>query len=122
MKNIQSFFEPFGIVSKSKMLMLVFIQIILVLGLWQWLGGGLIPSPGKIGMRILEIIKSGNFWDNFILVCNNKEGLANLLKVSPDKVASWPLLIKQNLEKAKKEKNPESKETTHIIDTGMQET
>jgi ABC-type nitrate/sulfonate/bicarbonate transport system permease component len=66
MKNVKSFFEPFGIVSKSKMLLLVFIQIALVLGLWQWLGGGLIPSPGKIGLRILEIIKSGSFWDNFM--------------------------------------------------------
>ncbi len=67
MKNVQSFFEPFGIVSKSKMMLLVFIQIAFVLALWQWLGGGLIPSPGKIGLRILEIIKSGNFWDNFLM-------------------------------------------------------
>jgi ABC-type nitrate/sulfonate/bicarbonate transport system permease component len=67
MEKIKSFFEPFGIVSKSKMMLLVFIQIALVLGLWQWLGGGLIPSPGKIGLRILEIIKSGNFWDNFLM-------------------------------------------------------
>jgi NitT/TauT family transport system permease protein len=67
MKNVKSFFEPFGIVSKSKMMLLVFIQIAFVLGLWQWLGGGLIPSPGKIGLRILEIIKSGNFWDNFMM-------------------------------------------------------
>jgi len=62
-----------------------------------------------------------DFWDNFILVCNNKEGLAALLKISPDKIALWPLLIKQNLEKAKSEKNPEAKEKTHILDTGIQE-
>ncbi|MBC7888221.1 MAG: ABC transporter permease subunit [Ferruginibacter sp.] len=67
MKNLKSFFEPFGIVSKSKMMLLVFMQIVFVLGVWQWLGGGLIPSPGKIGLRILEIIKSGSFWDNFMM-------------------------------------------------------
>ncbi len=67
MKNVKSFFEPFGVVSKSKMMLLVFIQIAFVLALWQWLGGGLIPSPGKISLRILEIIKSGDFWDNFLM-------------------------------------------------------
>ncbi|MEO6229396.1 MAG: ABC transporter permease subunit [Ferruginibacter sp.] len=67
MKQIKSFFEPFGIVSKSKMLILVFAQIVLVLTVWQWMGGGLIPSPGKIGLRIMEIVKSGDFWDNFFM-------------------------------------------------------
>jgi ABC-type nitrate/sulfonate/bicarbonate transport system permease component len=66
MNKVKSFFEPFGKVSKSSMLLLVLVQVILALLIWQINGGGLIPSPGKIGVRILEIIKSGSFWDNFM--------------------------------------------------------
>jgi ABC-type nitrate/sulfonate/bicarbonate transport system permease component len=65
MKQLKTFFEPFGSISKSSMLALVFVQIILVLGLWQLLGGGLIPAPSKILGKVLEIIKTGSFWDNF---------------------------------------------------------
>ncbi|NIQ15604.1 MAG: hypothetical protein GTO02_14765 [Candidatus Dadabacteria bacterium] len=59
-----------------------------------------------------------DFWDNFILVCNNNEGLAALLNVDSEKIASWPAIVQEHLEKAKSEKNPESKEKTHILDTG----
>jgi ABC-type nitrate/sulfonate/bicarbonate transport system permease component len=65
MKQIKSFFEPFGTISKTNMIVLIIVQVIFALGLWQWLGGGLIPSPGKIGTKVLEIIKTGSFWDNF---------------------------------------------------------
>ena len=41
-----------------------------------------------------------NFWDNFILVCNNKDGLASLLNVSPDKIVTWPSRIQQHLKEA----------------------
>lgn len=78
-------------------------------------------DDAAIGAIFTGLNVANDFWDNFILVCNNKEGFANLLNISPDKVNSWPLLIKQNLEKAKKEKNPETKEKTHILDTGVQE-
>lgn len=78
-------------------------------------------TDAAIGAIFTGINVAPDFWENFILVCNNKEGLATLLKINPDKVASWPLLIKQNLEKAKKERNPESKDTTHVMDTGVQE-
>jgi len=59
-----------------------------------------------------------NFWDNFILVCNNKDGMAALLNVSPEKIASWPPIIQNYLDKSKNHKNPESKEKTQIISTG----
>lgn len=61
-----------------------------------------------------------DFWDNFILVCNNKDGLAALLNVSPEKVISWPPAIQEALDKARAKGDPEAKEKTHIIDTGNQ--
>ncbi len=65
MKQIKILFEPFGSISKSNLLVLIIVQAIVALSIWQWLGAGLIPAPSKIGAKVLEIIKTGNFWDNF---------------------------------------------------------
>jgi len=67
MKKLKNLFQPFANIGNSSMLLLIFIQIVLALGIWQLNGGGLIPSPGKIGRRVFEIIQSGNFWDNFMM-------------------------------------------------------
>lgn len=61
------------------------------------------------------------FWENFITVCNNREGISSLLNVSPEKVASWPSEIQKYLDKSKNHKNPEEKEQTKVLDTGTGE-
>lgn len=76
-------------------------------------------DDAAIGAIFTGINVAEDFWDNFILVCNNKDGLAALLNVSPEKVASWPPIIQQVLDKSKAHKNPESKEKTHLLDTGI---
>lgn len=68
------------------------------------------------GLNVAE-----DFWDNFILVCNNKEGMAELLNVSPEKIASWPAIIKTNLDKAKTHNFDEEDPKTKIMDTGERE-
>lgn len=78
-------------------------------------------DDAAIGAIFTGINVAEDFWDNFILVCNNKEGLAALLNVSPEKIASWPPAIQQSLEKSQSLKNPESKEKTHMIDTGIKD-
>jgi hypothetical protein len=78
-------------------------------------------DDAAIGAIFTGINVSEDFWDNFILVCNNKEGLAALLNISPEKVASWPPVVQQYLEKSKAHKNPESKEKTHMLDTGIKD-
>lgn len=62
---------------------------------------------------------SADFWDNFILVCNNEEGLSRLLNVSPEKVASWPARIQDHLDKSQQHENPEDKEKTQVMGTGI---
>ncbi len=59
-----------------------------------------------------------DFWDNFILVCNNKDGLSALLNVPPEKITTWPSLIQKALEESKNKSNPEAKEKTVTINTG----
>jgi ABC-type nitrate/sulfonate/bicarbonate transport system permease component len=66
MKQLKTFFEPFGIISKTNMMVLIIVQAILALGLWQLFGNELIPAPSKILLRVSEIIKKEAFWDNFL--------------------------------------------------------
>jgi len=52
--------------------------------------------------KIKEIISFGknireDFWDDFILLLNNSEGLSALLGVPEDIVATWHYEIKKNL-------------------------
>lgn len=60
---------------------------------------------------------SDDFWDNFIIVCNNREGMAALLGVPSDKIATWPAIIQQKREMAGKS-NPDIKTNSKVINTG----
>jgi hypothetical protein len=42
-----------------------------------------------------------NFWDNFLLVINNSEGLSELLDVPEMKILNWGQKIKQVLDQVK---------------------
>lgn len=57
-----------------------------------------------------------DFWDNFILVCNNFDGLAELLNVSSSKVINWPARIKKFLKEAEKEDT--DKINNKVLQTG----
>lgn len=59
-----------------------------------------------------------DFWDNFIMVCNNKEGVAALLGVAPEKVATWPSIVKNAMDQAEPEDADQTK--TSLIHTGQQ--
>jgi len=61
-----------------------------------------------------------SFWDEFITLCANREGLAELFDVSPEKVSSWPNRIKEHLEEMKKHhvESPHEDEEQEMIPTG----
>lgn len=61
---------------------------------------------------------ASDFWDNFIMVCNNKEGVAALLNVPPEKVATWPSLIQKMLDEEQPEDTDATK--TSLIHTGSE--
>ncbi len=69
----------------------------------------------------LSAIETGNnvaddFWNNFITVCNNKEGVASLLGVTTSKVATWQQTIKDKMDQAGQ--SAETKVNHKIINTG----
>lgn len=62
--------------------------------------------------RASQIIRQGknlrkegetSFWDDFISICNDAQGLAELLNVSEQEVRNWPNLIKEKLDNLKKD-------------------
>lgn len=61
-----------------------------------------------------------DFWDDFLLVINNSDGLSELLDVPVTKISSWHDKIKENLEKVKhNDMNIKGRDT--LIKTGLPE-
>jgi hypothetical protein len=74
--------------------------------------------------KAIDVIRIGdnldaNFWQNFIKILNNTEGLAELLNVKTEQVAEWAGRIKDHLDKAKESENSDEKNT--LVSTGDQE-
>jgi hypothetical protein len=61
-----------------------------------------------------------SFWDDFLSLLSDSEGLAQLLNISSDKILSWPGRIRDALKKSEKEnsdkQNPD--EETEMLPTG----
>lgn len=76
----------------------------------------------------LVVVKSGknlhddgqtSFWDEFISLCGNSEGVADLLGVSREKVNSWPARIKEQLDKIQQNgADPQEDQDTKVVPTG----
>ena len=56
--------------------------------------------------KALQVVRAGNelrgedpsFWDDFVQLLSNSEGIAELFGISQEKVATWPHRIKMNLD------------------------
>jgi hypothetical protein len=76
--------------------------------------------------KAMRAIRTGintreDFWDNFITVTNNADGLADLLGVREDQVRSWGARVKDSLDKvhnADDNGEGEEKPKTKVLDTG----
>lgn len=74
--------------------------------------------------RAMMAIRTGigirdNFWEDFLLVINNSEGLSELLDVPTVKISEWHDKIKQALEKVQKvDGTPEPKDNGKLLKTG----
>src|SRR5579859_6948709 len=65
---LKSLFTPLTNTSDKTFSMLVIVNILLAIILWQvFASGGLIPTPVKIGEAALKIISSNSFYDNFFI-------------------------------------------------------
>lgn len=62
-----------------------------------------LPSSGEEG-RAAAVVRAGealhgegetSFWDEFVSLCRNSEGMASLLGVSGEQVRRWPAKIRE---------------------------
>ena len=84
-----------------------------------------------IETKSMEVVRIGknldkNFWENFSRLCNNSDGLAELLDVDSQKVGSWSSKIHEVLKKVdskdvNKKKNRLVKSTGNNVTIGNNE-
>jgi hypothetical protein len=96
--------------------------------LWEQMEKNPLMTSG-LDSQALTAVRSGetmhdegetSFWDEFITLCSNRDGMAELFDVSPDKVSNWPSRIKEYLEDLKKKdvENPHEPEEKEMVPTG----
>jgi hypothetical protein len=71
----------------------------------------------KTGLNLRAKKECGNFWDDFLTVLNNRDGMAELLEVRPDQLSRWTSKIREMLDKAQKAE-AESSDKKSMIPTG----
>ena len=79
-----------------------------------------------IDTKSMKAIRTGiavkeDFWDDFVQVCNNAEGIAELLGVRPEQVGGWGSRVKHNLDRVRNADaagEGEEKPKTKVLDTG----
>ena len=70
--------------------------------------------------KAMEVVRIGmqvgkDFWDSFSKLCNNAEGLSELLGVREDQVSDWPAKIKENLDKVSQ---ADTQSKNNLVSTG----
>ena len=60
-------FKPFERINRTTVIMLVAIQVIVLLSMWQAAPAGLIPSPLRIGEALGGLLTSSLLWDNVLV-------------------------------------------------------
>lgn len=68
------------------------------------------------GLHLRKSEECGNFWDDFISICNNSTALAALLGVKAEQVSTWPMKVRKALDKVNDEDDEEKK--PEIVQTG----
>tara|TARA_Y100000034_G_C6674711_1_gene296394 strand:- start:52 stop:459 length:408 start_codon:yes stop_codon:yes gene_type:complete len=68
------------------------------------------------GLNLRKSEDCGNFWDDFISICNNSTALAALLGVKAEQISSWPMKVRKALDKVEDEDSEEKK--PKLVQTG----
>ena len=68
--------------------------------------------------RNLRKPNCGDFWEDFITICNNPESVAALLGVSKENVTGWATKIREAQEKLDQEEDHSDKKRSEVLPTG----
>lgn len=99
--------------------------------LWEAMeksGTSPLMDSGEDG-QVLTLVRAGKdlrkedetpFWDDFITLCSNVQGMSDLLGVPSEKIRSWPGKIQEALDKLETHdaESPNVRNDTEVIPTG----
>jgi sulfonate transport system permease protein len=63
----QAIFKPFGKISKQTFIIMIVMQVIITLVLWQTTSDGLIPKPGRVAAAFLQLLSTKLLLDNLLV-------------------------------------------------------
>jgi len=64
---MKKIFSPFGKVSRQSLYVIIGLQVMLFLMLWQIISNGLIPAPLKVAKAFLHLLSTGILLDNILV-------------------------------------------------------
>ncbi len=73
----------------------------------------------RSGLRLRGEDSSRSFWDDFLQMCSNSDGFAELLDVRPEQVAKWTSRIREMMDKVEKSEEQDSADKKNILQTGI---
>ena len=93
--------------------------------LWENIQAEKQTEPSPHDDQAMSAIRTGigirqEFWDDFLQVINNSEGLAQLLDIPVTKIAGWHEKVKHALDKVQKtDAMPDPKDNGKLLKTGQ---
>jgi len=68
MNTLKKLFEPFSVINRKTVLLLIVVETLIALAAWQFGAGALIPTPTRVLESLSKIVNDPNFsfWDNFM--------------------------------------------------------
>lgn len=64
---VQTIFQPFGKISKQTLIIMIVMQVIVTLAVWQTTSDGLIPKPGNVATAFGQLLTTKLFLDNLLV-------------------------------------------------------
>src|SRR6476620_6423567 len=64
---VQTIFQPFAKISKQTLIIMIVLQVIITLTLWQITSDGLIPKPGNVATAFGQLLTSKLLLDNMLV-------------------------------------------------------
>jgi len=64
---VQTIFKPFGKISKQTFIIMIVMQVIVALVIWQTASDGLIPKPGRVATAFVQLLSTKLLLDNLIV-------------------------------------------------------
>lgn len=60
-------FKPFATINKKTFAILIAVQVVVTVLIWQTVSNGLIPTPGNVAAAFIKLLATKQFWDNLLV-------------------------------------------------------